>query len=68
MATLKAARTGWQKRIIAVFQPHRYTRTQALFHDFLTAFYDADILILMAGDAVKRYLPKIKSGLLPSSE
>ena len=46
MATLKAARTGWGKRIIAVFQPHRYTRTQALFKDFLTAFYDADILIL----------------------
>jgi UDP-N-acetylmuramate--alanine ligase len=45
-ATLKAARTGWEKRIIAVFQPHRYTRTQALFHDFLTAFYDADVLIL----------------------
>jgi len=46
MATLKAARTGWEKRIIAVFQPHRYTRTQALFKDFLTAFYDADVLIL----------------------
>ena len=46
MATLKAARTGWGKRIIVVFQPHRYTRTQALFKDFLTAFYDADILIL----------------------
>jgi len=46
MATLKAARTGWAKRIIAVFQPHRYTRTQALFKDFLAAFYDADILIL----------------------
>jgi UDP-N-acetylmuramate--alanine ligase len=46
MATLKAARTGWAKRIVAVFQPHRYTRTQALFKDFLTAFYDADVLIL----------------------
>jgi len=46
MATLKAARTGWEKRIIAVFQPHRYTRTQTLFKDFLTAFYDADVLIL----------------------
>jgi UDP-N-acetylmuramate--alanine ligase len=46
MATLKAARTGWEKRIIAIFQPHRYTRTQTLFKDFLTAFYDADILIL----------------------
>jgi UDP-N-acetylmuramate--alanine ligase len=46
MATLKAARTGWERRIVAVFQPHRYTRTQALFKEFLAAFYDADVLIL----------------------
>jgi UDP-N-acetylmuramate--alanine ligase len=46
MATLKAARTGWEKRVIAVFQPHRYTRTRALFKEFLTAFYDADVLLL----------------------
>jgi len=45
-ATLRAARTGWKRRIVAVFQPHRYSRTKALFHDFLTAFYDADVLIL----------------------
>jgi len=45
-ATLRAARTGWARRIIVVFQPHRYTRTQALFQDFLTAFNDADVLIL----------------------
>jgi UDP-N-acetylmuramate--alanine ligase len=46
MATLKAARTGWKRRIVAVFQPHRYTRTQTLFQDFLTAFYDANVLLL----------------------
>ncbi len=46
MATLRAVKTGWKRRIIAVFQPHRYTRTQALFQDFLAAFYDADVLIL----------------------
>ncbi len=46
MATLRAARMGWQRRILVVFQPHRYTRTKALFQDFLTAFYDADLLIL----------------------
>jgi UDP-N-acetylmuramate--alanine ligase len=46
IATLKAARTGWERRVIAVFQPHRYTRTKTLFQDFLTAFYDADVLIL----------------------
>jgi UDP-N-acetylmuramate--alanine ligase len=46
IATLTAARKGWGRRIIAVFQPHRYTRTQALFQDFLTAFNDANLLIL----------------------
>ena len=46
MATLKAARSGWKRRIVAVFQPHRYTRTQALYDDFLKAFYDADVLVL----------------------
>lgn len=46
-ATLLAARSGWKKRIVAVFQPHRYSRTQALFEDFLTAFYRADKLVVM---------------------
>lgn len=46
-ATLAAARQGWpERRIIAVFQPHRYTRTHELFTDFVTAFYDADLLVL----------------------
>jgi UDP-N-acetylmuramate--alanine ligase len=46
VATLRAARTGWGRRVVAVFQPHRYSRTQALFQDFLTAFNDANVLIL----------------------
>ncbi len=46
-ATLAAARSGWDRRVVAVFQPHRYTRTQALFEDFLTAFYQADLLVVM---------------------
>ena len=46
-ATLAAARLGWpERRIVAVFQPHRYTRTKELFGDFVTAFYDAEVLIL----------------------
>ncbi len=44
--TLKAARQVWKKKIIVVFQPHRYTRTKALFNEFLTAFPDADALIV----------------------
>jgi UDP-N-acetylmuramate--alanine ligase len=46
-ATLKAARDGWKdKRLITVFQPHRYTRTRDLLKDFYTAFYDSDSLII----------------------
>jgi UDP-N-acetylmuramate--alanine ligase len=44
--TLAAARHVWKDRIIVVFQPHRYTRTRALFKEFLTAFPDADTLII----------------------
>jgi UDP-N-acetylmuramate--alanine ligase len=46
-ATLAAARQGWPgRRIVAAFQPHRYSRTHELFDDFVTAFYDSDVLIL----------------------
>lgn len=45
-ATLRAAKAGWRRRIVALFQPHRYTRTKALFDDFLTAFYEADVLVI----------------------
>jgi UDP-N-acetylmuramate--alanine ligase len=45
-ATLAAAKQVWPGRIIVIFQPHRYTRTQALFYEFLTAFTDADHLIV----------------------
>ncbi len=45
-ATLAAAKSGWNRRVVAVFQPHRYSRTQALFQDFLTAFYQADHLVV----------------------
>ncbi|MBI3091144.1 MAG: UDP-N-acetylmuramate--L-alanine ligase [Candidatus Tectomicrobia bacterium] len=46
-ATLTAAKGGWeQKRLVVAFQPHRYSRTQALFAEFCTAFYQADVLLL----------------------
>ncbi len=45
-ATLDAARRGWKRRIVAVFQPHTYTRTRDLAEDFATAFDEADILIV----------------------
>jgi UDP-N-acetylmuramate--alanine ligase len=44
--TLTAAKEGWGRRLVVLFQPHRYSRTQALFNDFLTAFYQADLLVI----------------------
>lgn len=44
--TLAAARNVWKERRIVVFQPHRFTRTKALFDEFTHAFADADVLIL----------------------
>jgi len=46
-AVLKAARQIAEKRIAVLFQPHRYSRTQALFDQFLTAFHDTDQLFIM---------------------
>jgi UDP-N-acetylmuramate--alanine ligase len=45
-ATLAAAREGFGRRLVVVFQPHRYTRTRDLFGDFLDAFDAADHLVL----------------------
>ncbi len=46
-ATLSAARTGWPgKRIICVFQPHRYSRTALLKDQFMQSFTDADLVII----------------------
>src|SRR5690242_43717 len=46
-ATLAAAKAGFDCRVVTVFQPHRYTRTKHLFDEFLTAFNQADVLIVM---------------------
>ena len=47
-ATLAAARAGWPgKRVVLVFQPHRYTRTRDLMDDFASVLSDADVLILL---------------------
>lgn len=46
-ATLQAAKEAWKRRLIVIFQPHRYTRTRDLMDEFATSFSDADILILV---------------------
>ena len=46
-ATISAARQGWpEKRIVTVFQPHRYTRTRDLFDDFSQVLAASDIVVL----------------------
>ena len=47
MATLKTIKSCWpEKRLIVAFQPHRYTRTQALLDRFVISFNDADVLVV----------------------
>jgi UDP-N-acetylmuramate--alanine ligase len=46
-ATLRAARLVWpHRRLVVVFQPHRYTRTQALWQEFCSALLHTDVLLL----------------------
>jgi UDP-N-acetylmuramate--alanine ligase len=45
-ATLASARAFHRGRVIVAFQPHRYSRTQDLWEDFVTAFNDADFLVM----------------------
>jgi UDP-N-acetylmuramate--alanine ligase len=45
-ATLLGAREAFHRRIVCLFQPHRYTRTRDLLPDFALAFNDADVLLL----------------------
>ncbi|MDY6838292.1 MAG: UDP-N-acetylmuramate--L-alanine ligase [Thermodesulfobacteriota bacterium] len=46
--TLQAARQSWpDRRLVVAFQPHRYSRTAALFDAFTRAFYQADSLVLL---------------------
>lgn len=46
--TLAAIRHGWPKRrLVMVFQPHRYSRTRDLYDDFVTVLNEADVLVLL---------------------
>lgn len=47
-ATLAGARSAFRgKRVIGVFQPHRYSRVSDLYQEFVTSFYQADVLYVM---------------------
>jgi UDP-N-acetylmuramate--alanine ligase len=46
--TLQALEECWpENRKVIVFQPHRYTRTQALYDDFTRSFYQSDVLVVL---------------------
>ena len=45
-ATLAASKAAWDRRVVAVFQPHRYTRTRDLAEDFTKAFEQADVVFV----------------------
>lgn len=45
-ATLDAAKNGWHRKIVVVFQPHRYSRLSWLMKNFATSFDKADVLIV----------------------
>lgn len=55
-ATIKAMRNGWpEKRLVMIFQPHRYSRTRDLYEDFVEVLSQVDCLLLLdvyaAGEA-----------------
>jgi UDP-N-acetylmuramate--alanine ligase len=64
-ATLKAARSGWNRRLIAVFQPHRYSRLQHLVNEFAGCFAQSDALFLTdIYPAGEKPIPGVTSELL----
>lgn len=45
-AVLTAAKQGWDRRLVVLFQPHRYSRSRDLMEEFIHAFDQADLLFL----------------------
>lgn len=67
-ATLRAARNCRPARIVAVFQPHRYTRTHNLYQEFGDAFIDADVVILTdIYSAGEKPIPGVSAALIKDS-
>ncbi|PWQ98737.1 UDP-N-acetylmuramate--L-alanine ligase [Leucothrix arctica] len=47
-ATMKAVKTAWpNRRMVVLFQPHRFTRTRDLFEDFAAVLSESDVLLLL---------------------
>ncbi len=45
-ATLQAAKSGWNRRIISIFQPHLFSRTQEFFREFGQALLESDLVLV----------------------
>ena len=46
ISTIQAINSGWNQRLISIFQPHLFTRTRDFFKDFAKAFQKSNILIV----------------------
>ena len=46
VSTIKAVKSGWDSRLISIFQPHLFTRTRDFYQEFAQAFQKSDILIV----------------------
>lgn len=67
-ATLSAARSSHSTRIIGIFQPHRYTRTQSLAREFGEAFANADTVVVTdIYGAGEEPIPSVTSDLIVQS-
>lgn len=65
--TIKAAKEGWSnRRVVAVFQPHRYSRTELLFTEFAQAFKHADVVVItdIYAPPPEQPLPGVSSAIL----
>ncbi len=64
--TIKTAKEGWpDKRIVMIFQPHRYTRTRDLYDDFANILEQVDVLLMLdVYPAGEKPIPGINSQLL----
>lgn len=64
--TLQAIKESWPgRRIVVAFQPHRYSRTQALFDEFTRAFYQSDLLLVLPiYPAGEKIIPEVDGPVL----
>lgn len=66
-AMIRAAKDGWPDRqVVAVFQPHRYSRTHLLFDEFSQSFKNADIVIItdIYAPPPEQPIPGVSSSIL----